>query len=72
MKAEILIKEVRESNQKLWDSYQLFLSTNGEQGINCFTPDKMKRLLERTDKEIIEAGIAKGVVIEDADIYLNT
>jgi hypothetical protein len=72
MKAEVLIKEVRESNQKLWDSYQLFLSTNGEQGINCFTPDKMKRLLERTDKEIIEAGIAKGVVIEDADIYLNT
>ena len=71
MKAEVLIKEVRESNQKLWDSYQLFLSTNGEQGINCFTPDKMKRLLERTDKEIIEAGIAKGVVIEDADIYLN-
>lgn len=72
MKAEVLIKEVRESNQKLWDSYQLFLSTNGEQGINCFTPDKMKRLLERTDREIIEAGIAKGIVIEDADVYLNT
>lgn len=71
MKAEVLIKEVRESNQKLWDSYQLFLSTNGEQGINCFTPDKMKRLLERTDREIIEAGIAKGIVIEDADVYLN-
>lgn len=71
MKAEILIKEVRESNQKLWDSYQLFLSTNGEQGINCFTPDKMKRLLERTDREIIEAGIAKGIAIEDADVYLN-
>jgi len=70
MKAELLIKEVRESNQRLWDSYQLFLSTNGKQGMNCFTPDKMKALLDRTDAEIIAQAEAKGLVIEDKDEYL--
>lgn len=70
MKAESLIKEVRESNQRLWDSYQLFLSTDGKQGMNCFTPDKMKAMLDRTDAEIIAQAEAKGLTIEDKDEYL--
>lgn len=70
MKAAVFIKDIRDSNQRLWDSYQTFLSTNGEQGMNCFTPDKMESLLKRTDREIIELGLAKGVVIEDAEEYL--
>lgn len=70
MKADNLIKEVRESNQRLWDSYQLFLSTDGKQGMRCFTPDKMQALLNRTDAEIIAQAEAKGLVIEDKDEYL--
>lgn len=71
MKANDFIVDVRSSTQRLWDSYQLFLSTKGEQGMNCFTPDKMKQLLERSDKEIIEQGLAKGVYIEDAEAFLK-
>lgn len=72
MKAKDFIVDVRSSNQRLWDSYQLFLSTKGEQGMNCFTPDKMKQLLERSDKEIVEQGLAKGVYIEDAEAFLES
>ena len=70
MKAADFIKDIRTSNQKLWESHQLYLSTNGAQGMKCFTPDKMEVLLKRTDKEIIELGLAKGVSIEDAEEYL--
>lgn len=72
MKAKDFIVDVRSSNQRLWDSYQLFLSTKGEQGMNCFTPDKMKQLLERSDREIVEQGLAKGVYIEDAEAFLQS
>lgn len=70
MKAKVLIKDVRDSNQRLWDSYQLFISSGGKRGMNCFTPDKMKALLERTDAEIIAQAEAKGIIIEDKDEYL--
>lgn len=72
MKAKDFVADVRNSNQRLWDSYQLYLSTKGEEGMNCFTPDKMKELLERTDKEIVKQGLAKGVYIEDAEKFLNS
>lgn len=70
MKAADLIKDVRESTQRLWDSYQLYLSTGGKMGMNCFTPDAMKKLLERTDAEIIAQAESKGLTIEDRDEYL--
>jgi len=71
MKAVDLIKEVRESNQRVWDSYQLFLSTNGKEGMNCFTPDKMLALLNRTDEEIILKAESSGLTVEDRDEYLG-
>jgi len=71
MKAVDLIKEVRESNQRVWDSYQLFLSTNGKEGMNCFTPDKMLALLNRTDEEIILKAESRGLTVEDRDEYLG-
>lgn len=70
MKAEFLIKEVRRSIQELWDLYQLYLSSNGQRGINCFTPEALEKKLHRTDKEIIELAEAKGLYIEDKDEYL--
>lgn len=70
MKAANLIKEVRESTQMLWDSYQKYIDTNGEEGMLCFTPDVLKEKLNRTDRDIIEQGLAKGVYIEDAEEYL--
>lgn len=70
MKASELIQQVRSSTQQLWDLYQLFLSSNGEEGLNCFTPDVLEQKLKRTDKEIVKQGIARGLYIEDANQYL--
>lgn len=70
MKAADLIKDVRESTQRLWDSYQLYLSSGGRKGMNCFTPEAMKKLVDRTDAEIIAQAEAKGLTIEDKEEYL--
>lgn len=70
MKAADLIKDVRESTQRLWDSYQLYLSSNGKQGLKCFTPESMQKKLNRTDAEIIAQAEAKGLTIEDKEEYL--
>lgn len=70
MKAADLIKDVRESTQRLWDSYQLYISSGGRQGMNCFTPDVMEKLVNRTDAEIIAQAEAKGLSIEDKEEYL--
>ncbi|MBO7312290.1 MAG: hypothetical protein J6U82_05745 [Alistipes sp.] len=66
-----MIKEVRESTQALWESHQRYIETNGEAGLLCFTPDVLIQRLNRTDREIIEQGLAKGVYIEDAEDYLK-
>lgn len=70
MKAAALIKEVRESTQHLYDSYQRYLESDGQSGLCCFDPDVLEARLNRTDKEIIEQGLAKGLYIEDAEDYL--
>lgn len=72
MKASDLIKEVRESTRVLYDSYQRYLETGGQSGMCCFDPDILEQRMNRTDREIIEQGIAKGVYIEDAEDYLAT
>lgn len=70
MKAVALIKEVRESTQHLYDSYQKYLETDGQMGLRCFDPDLLEERLRRSDRDIIEQGLAKGVYIEDAEEYL--
>lgn len=70
MKAADLIKEVRSSTQLLWDSHMRYIESGGEVGMPCFTPDILKQKLDRTDRDIIEQGLAKGVYIEDAEEYL--
>lgn len=70
MKAAALIKEVRESTQRLYDSYQKYLETDGKMGLCCFDPDLLEERLKRSDRDIIEQGLAKGVYIEDAEEYL--
>lgn len=70
MKAAALIKEVRESTQHLYDSYQKYLETDGKMGLCCFDPDLLEERLKRSDRDIIEQGLAKGVYIEDAEEYL--
>ena len=70
MKAADLIKEVRSSTQLLWDSHMRYIESGGEVGMPCFTPDILKQKLGRTDRDVIEQGLAKGVYIEDAEEYL--
>lgn len=70
MKAAALIKEVRDSTQYLYDAYQRYLESDGLVGLNCLDPDTLTQRLNRTDREIVEQGLAKGVYIEDADEFL--
>lgn len=71
MKAAALIQEVRESTQYLYDSYQRYLESDGLVGLNCLDPDTLMKRLNRTDREIVEQGLAKGVYIEDANEFLS-
>ena len=50
MKAAALIKEVRESTQHLYDSYQKYLETDGKMGLCCFDPDLLEERLKRSDR----------------------
>ena len=70
MKSAALIKEVRESTQALWDSHQRYIATNGQLGLRCFSPEVLEEKMKRTDREIIEQGLERGVYIEDANEYL--
>ena len=70
MLAEKLIEEVRTSNQKMWDAYQLWLNTGGAQGLECLTPDIMEQKLNRTDEEIFTEAEAKGIYIVGKEEYL--
>ena len=38
--------------------------------MNCFTPEVMEKLVNRTDAEIIAQAEAKGLTIEDKEEYL--
>lgn len=71
MKASALIKEVRDSTQLLWDSHIRYIESGGEMGMLCFAPDVLKQKLNRTDRDIVEQGLARGIYIEDADEYLT-
>ena len=70
MKAEALIKQVRESNQRLWDSHLLYIETDGKQGMKCFTPESFQKKLNRTDYEILQEAEEKGIYIVDKEEYL--
>ena len=63
MKAAALIKEVRESTQHLYDSYQKYLETDGKMGLCCFDPDLLEERLKRSDRDVIEQGLAKVFIL---------
>ena len=48
----------------------ILLETDGKMGLCCFDPDLLEERLKRSDRDIIEQGLAKGVYIEDAEEYL--
>lgn len=70
MKSINFIESIRKDRQELWASHLLSLSTNGAQGMRCFTPDYLQSLLKQTDEEIVKAGLEAGVFIEDANEFL--
>ena len=72
MLAKEVIKKNRESLEKLNQYHLQWLSSNRHEGLQCFDYDEFLKLYNMTDKEIIETVLAKGVVIEDAEEYLNT
>ena len=69
MTGQELITLIRKDRQELWDSHLLFLKTEGKQGVQCLTPEKMQVLLHESDLEIIKKGILNGVYISDIDLY---
>lgn len=70
LKAKDVIKAVREDMQELYDMHMLAVSTAGEQGFLCLDIDAFLRLMNRSDREILESYIARGAEIEDVDEYL--
>lgn len=66
-----LLTSVRSSNLRLWESHLRFIESNGQEGMRCFSPEKMQELINRTDDEIIMAAIARGVYLEDLDNYYD-
>lgn len=71
MKAKELIEQERIKIQQLYNSHKLWEETKGEQGLKCLSPEKVEKMLDRTDKEIIQAGLDAGLWIEDAEMYID-
>ena len=71
MKSKDLIEQERAKMQQLYNSHKLWENTNGEQGMQCLNPEKLERYIDRTDKEIVQAGLDAGLWIEDAENYIN-
>ena len=53
MKAEIVIKQVRDDMQMMWNKHLLYTETKGAEGIPCLDVPSMKEYMNRTDEEIL-------------------
>lgn len=71
MKAKKLIESVRNDVQRMYDLYEEYVRTDGASGMNCSNPESLRKKLDRTDAEIVQLAIDKGLWIEDADDYLK-
>lgn len=72
MKAEALIKDYRQTHERLMKLQTLYNETNGEQGLACFNYDELVKQVNYTDAEILDILEQRGFYIADKEEYLAT
>lgn len=70
MLAKDVIKENRDDLEKLNNYHRKWIESGHTHGLQCLDYDEFLKFYNMTDREIIEAALSQGVVIEDADEYL--
>ena len=69
MKAEAVIAMVRRDVETMWQKHLNWLATGGQEGIPCLDIPSMERLRNRTDLEILDKALSKGMYIPDYEEY---
>ena len=69
MKAEEVIKMVRRDVEFMWAKHLLWEKTVGMQGMPCLDIENMQRLRNRTDLEILDKALSRGMYIPDYEEY---
>ena len=70
MKAEAVIAMVRRDVETMWQKHLNWLATGGQEGIPCLDIPSMERLRNRTDLEILDKALSKGMYIHDSIMYM--
>jgi hypothetical protein len=71
MKSADLIKMVRDDFKMMWNKHLKYIETQGQEGMPCLDVPFMERLMARTDEEILDHALSKGVYIIDKEEYLQ-
>ena len=69
MKAKDVIEMVRRDVEIMWQKHLDWLATNGEQGMPCLDVPAMQKLRNRTDLEILDKALSRGMYIPDYEEY---
>ena len=69
MKAEAVIKMVREDVEMMWQKHLDWEATGGKRGMPCLDIPAMQKLRQRTDLEILDKALSRGVYIPDYEEY---
>lgn len=69
MKAEAVIKMVRDDVEEMWQKHLDWEATQGQKGMPCLDIPAMQKLRERTDLEILDKAISRGMYIPDYEEY---
>ena len=70
MKAEDVIKMVRRDVEEMWNKHLTWIKTNGAEGMPCLDIPAMEKLRARTDREILDKAVSRGVYVIDREEYL--
>lgn len=65
-----LIQTVRSDIQRLYDLNKISEASGSKEGLKCFNPEVLERMVNRTDREILEDLTKSGAVIDGMEEYL--
>lgn len=69
MKSEDVIKMVRRDVEIMWQKHLDWIETQGQKGMPCLDIPAMEKLRNRTDLEILDKALSRGMYIPDYDEY---
>lgn len=72
MKAEIILRNIREDMEELKQLHEKWVETDGNEGLQCFNYDEFLKQYNRTDREILDDVENKtGFIVIDKEEYLS-